>query len=76
MLLKAAAKSREFEAVYGRRREASTNCTIAWEEEVVRFMQDLAGVVAETSSQAMVSNKSITSLCELQHKARILLKQC
>lgn len=75
VLLKAAAKSQEFEAVYGRRREASATCTIGWEEELAKFMQNLAGV-ADSISQKMASNTSITSLCELQHKARILLKQC
>lgn len=75
VLLKAAAKSQEFEAVYGRRREASATCTIGWEEEVAKFMQNLAGV-ADSISQKMASNTIITSLCELQHKARILLKQC
>ncbi|KAJ9171734.1 hypothetical protein P3X46_015053 [Hevea brasiliensis] len=63
ILEKAAAKSREFEAVYGKHRNTS--------DEMVVFIQNLIDVAANLSCHSFDSNL----FNKLQHRARVLLQQ-
>uniref|UniRef100_A0A803M7J7 DNA mismatch repair protein n=1 Tax=Chenopodium quinoa TaxID=63459 RepID=A0A803M7J7_CHEQI len=71
VLFKAAAKSKEFEAVYGRHQKRSNNSVPDWNEKTIKFFQNLISISSSDDS----SNSSIATLSQLQHQARILLEQ-
>lgn len=71
VLLKAAAKSREFEAVYGRQQDRSKNVR-DWDERTIKIFQNLIGISTSDDSS---SNSSIATISKLQRQTRILLEQ-
>ncbi|XP_021770096.1 DNA mismatch repair protein MSH6-like isoform X2 [Chenopodium quinoa] len=71
VLFKAAAKSKDFEAVYGRHQERSNNNVPDWNEKTIIFFQNLIGISSSDDS----ANSRIATLSQLQHQARILLEQ-
>lgn len=76
MLQKAAAKSREFEASYGKYRNVTseTNClNQSWVDKIIGVVQKLNNAATNLSCEEAVSD---CSLMKLQHKARKLLQQC
>ncbi|GAV87389.1 MutS_V domain-containing protein/MutS_I domain-containing protein/MutS_II domain-containing protein/MutS_IV domain-containing protein/MutS_III domain-containing protein [Cephalotus follicularis] len=70
VLQKAAAKSREFEAIYGTHRKASEE---GCDDEMVAFIRNLFNIATEFSSHEC-SGSAGSSLIELQHRARTLLQ--
>ncbi|XP_057966669.1 DNA mismatch repair protein MSH6 isoform X2 [Malania oleifera] len=72
----AAAKSREFEAVYGKkgRRTVGSSSIQGQEEEMLAFMQNFVSAAAKLSCHSS-KNASIGILSDLQHQARMLLQQ-
>ncbi|KAJ7973051.1 DNA mismatch repair protein [Quillaja saponaria] len=75
VLQKAAAKSREFEATYGRYRKGSfENCRSHLVDEMGVIMQKLFNLAANLSSHESFDTLCIGSLSELQHKAGVLLQ--
>ncbi|CAK8544398.1 unnamed protein product [Lathyrus sativus] len=76
VLQKAAAKSREFEASYGKYRNVAseTNClNQSWVDNIIGVVQKLNNAATNLSCDEAVSD---SSLMKLQHKARKLLQQC
>jgi DNA mismatch repair protein MSH6 len=76
VLQKAAAKSREFEATYGKYRKAlseTNSLNQSWVDEITTIVQKLNNAATNLSWEETVSDGS---LMELQCKARKLLKQC
>ncbi|WP_204985566.1 hypothetical protein, partial [Escherichia coli] len=75
VLQKAAAKSREFEATYGKCRKVSSEANTAnWVDEIMVMIQKLNNAVTNLSSQEKTI--CIGSLIELQGEARELLQRC
>lgn len=77
LLQKAAAKSREFEATYGKHRKApgknlSFQCS---DDKVVEFIKNLNNIAAKLSCRESPESKSISCLIELQHRARMLMQK-
>ncbi|KAH7516977.1 hypothetical protein FEM48_Zijuj09G0013300 [Ziziphus jujuba var. spinosa] len=76
VLRKAAVKSREFEATYGKHRRAEKNLYIQCsDDEVVEFIKNLNKIAAKLSYHESPESKSISCLTELQHRARMLMQQ-
>ncbi|WJX79846.1 DNA mismatch repair protein msh6 [Trifolium repens] len=76
VLQKAAAKSREFEATYGKYRKAlseTNSLNQSWVDEITTIVQKLNNAATNLSWEETVSDGS---LMELQCKARKLLQQC
>ena len=76
MLQKAAAKSREFEASYGKCRKASSEAYSSnqnWVDEIIAMIQYLDCVALNLSCQDSICD---SSLSELQGEARELLQRC
>ncbi|XP_045796894.1 DNA mismatch repair protein MSH6 [Trifolium pratense] len=76
VLQKAAAKSREFEATYGKYRNAlpeTNSLNQSWVDEITAIVQKLNNAATNLSREETVSDGS---LMELQCKARKLLEQC
>ncbi|KAF8387740.1 hypothetical protein HHK36_026394 [Tetracentron sinense] len=76
VLLKAAAKSREFEAGYGKHRKVYEGelSNPNWDDEMVVFIQDMFRVAANPSYHETSESTGIRLLCELQHRASLLLR--
>ncbi|GAB4841764.1 DNA mismatch repair protein msh6 [Ancistrocladus abbreviatus] len=75
VLLKASAKSREFEAAYGRKRKLRLDELEAWKAEVLAFIQNVIKVVTDLSSLKLKQKVDIALFCELQCRARMILQQ-
>ncbi|KAM7277513.1 hypothetical protein ACFE04_019379 [Oxalis oulophora] len=78
ILKKAAAKSREFEATYGKNMKGpATNTSLipSHVQETVAVIQNLISIATNFSCHENSEITSITSLTELQHKARTFLQQ-
>jgi DNA mismatch repair protein MSH6 len=76
VLQKAAAKSREFEATYGKYRKVlseTNSLNQSWVDEITTIVQKLNNAATNLSWEETVSDGS---LMELQCKARKLLQQC
>ena len=76
MLQKAAAKSREFEATYGKCRNVSFETSSSnqdWVDEMIVVMKKLNKAATNLSSQEAICD---SSLYELQGRARELLQRC
>ncbi|XVF32881.1 hypothetical protein REPUB_Repub17cG0121200 [Reevesia pubescens] len=75
VLLTAAGKSREFEAVYGKHRKGSEdNLPMqSYPDKMVTLIRELISLTANANSLNTFEGTSISSLTELQHRARILL---
>ena len=67
--------SREFEAVYGKHERGSEDNlpTQSCPDKLVAFVQELISLTANAKSLNTSEGTSISSLTELQHKAKILL---
>jgi DNA mismatch repair protein MSH6 len=75
VLRKAAAKSREFEATYGKYRKVLSETNFlnqSWVDEITAIVQKLNNAATNLSCETV----SDGSLMELQCKARKLLQQC
>ncbi|KAK9282095.1 hypothetical protein L1049_005007 [Liquidambar formosana] len=77
ILQKAAAKSIEFEATYGKHRKRSEdNLSIhSLEDDMVVYIQKLIKVAENSSCYESSEGMGIGSLTELQHRARMLMQQ-
>lgn len=76
MLQKAAAKSREFEASYGKCRKGSSETNSlnqSWVDEIIVIIQKLNNTATNLSCQETVCDPSLR---KLQRKARKLLQRC
>lgn len=76
VLQKAAAKSREFEATYGKCRKVSseTNSTNKNRvDEIAVIIQNLNNAAANLSCQETIC---VSSLIDIQNKARELMQRC
>ncbi|TKY61722.1 DNA mismatch repair protein MSH6 [Spatholobus suberectus] len=76
VLQKAAAKSREFEATYGKCRKVSSETNSPnknWVDEITVIIQKLNNVATNLSCQETIW---VRSLSELQDKARELMQRC
>ncbi|KAF7804917.1 DNA mismatch repair protein MSH6 [Senna tora] len=75
VLQKAAAKSREFEATYGKHSKVSSenNTNESWVDEMAVINKSLTNAATNLSFR---ENLCISSLSELQNKARALLLRC
>ncbi|KAK9747622.1 hypothetical protein RND81_02G003800 [Saponaria officinalis] len=70
ILLKAAAKSGDFETVYGRHSKKRSN------DDTARLIQNLIELASDIDLQEIKSDTTVASFIQLQHKARFLLEQC
>ncbi|KAJ4727792.1 DNA mismatch repair protein [Melia azedarach] len=66
VLQNAAAKSREFEAMYGKHQK---------ESNMMVFIRYLISLTAELSCQKSSEGNGVSALAELQHRARLLMQQ-
>lgn len=66
VLQNAAAKSREFEAMYGKHQK---------ESDMMVFIRYLISLTAELSCQKSSEGNGVSALAELQHRARLLMQQ-
>ena len=76
MLQKADAKSREFEATYGKYRTVSSepySSNQSWVDEIIVLVQKLYNAANNLSCEETVSDHSIV---KLQREARELLERC
>jgi len=76
VLQKAAAKSREFEASYGKCRKGSSETNSPnkiWVDEIAAIIRKLTEVATNLSCQETLS---VSSLRELQDKARESMQRC
>lgn len=76
VLQKAAAKSREFEATYGKCRKVSSETNSSkknWVDEIAVIIQKLNKAATDPSCQ---ETNCVSSLSELQDKARELIQRC
>lgn len=73
MLQKADAKSREFEATYGKYRTEPNSSNQSWVDEIIVLVRKLNNAANNLSCEEMVSDHSIV---KLQHEARELLERC
>ncbi|KAL9239755.1 hypothetical protein vseg_014047 [Gypsophila vaccaria] len=73
ILLKAAAKSGDFETVYGRHSKKPKNDR---EKDTAKFIQNLIGLTSDIDLHEIKTDTTIASFIQLQHKARVLLEQC
>ncbi|XP_058187807.1 DNA mismatch repair protein MSH6 isoform X1 [Rhododendron vialii] len=77
VLYKAAAKSQEFEGMYGKNRKGLKDklAIQRWEVKVAGLIQDLSKVTSNMNCHKSAETIHNRSLNELQHRARLLLKQ-
>ncbi|XWS76639.1 hypothetical protein CRYUN_Cryun01aG0194500 [Craigia yunnanensis] len=77
VLLTAAGKSRDFEAIYGKQVKGSEdNLPMqSCPDKMVAFFRELISLTLNANSLNTSEGTSISSLTELQHRARILLQQ-
>ena len=75
VLQEAAAKSKDFEATYGKYRKLSpeTSSGHSWVDEMAIIIQNLADAARNLSCQEAICD---SILSELQGRARVLLEQC
>lgn len=77
ILHKAAAKSQEFEGMYGKHRKGSKDKLPiqSWDDKVTGLIQHLVKVAANLNCHGDAESIGVNSLNEMQHRARMLLKQ-
>ncbi|CAL5437422.1 unnamed protein product [Camellia sinensis] len=77
ILHKAAAKSQEFEGMYGKHRKGSKDKLPiqSWDDKVTGLIQHLVKVAANLNCHVDAESIGANSLNEMQHRARMLLKQ-
>lgn len=77
ILHKAAAKSQEFEGMYGKHRKGSKDLLPiqSWDDKVTGLIQHLVKVAANLNCHGDAESIGVNSLNEMQHRARMLLKQ-
>ncbi|BFG43493.1 hypothetical protein CerSpe_297670 [Prunus speciosa] len=75
VLQKAAAKSREFEATYGKHRKADSFFFQSPVDNMVSCIQELISAVEKWTSHESTKSIDIDSLTEVWHRARILEQQ-
>ncbi|KAL3849679.1 hypothetical protein ACJIZ3_011561 [Penstemon smallii] len=75
VLLKAAAKSQEFEGSYGKRRLGSDISTQRWEDKAYLIVQNLIKIAAKNEFCTSTNNTVVGTLANLQYKVRLLLEQ-
>lgn len=73
VLQKAAAKSQEFEDIYGKQRKGRKLSTEKLEDELVVFLQVLNNVAESLSCLESADSTSIYSLTKLKDRARTIL---
>lgn len=71
VLQKATSKSREFEETYGRKVGSKDILSTHQKEELKNLMKNLFNIVASRSFR----HSAVSTLIELQRKARVLLQQ-
>ncbi|XAR61404.1 hypothetical protein NMG60_11035096 [Bertholletia excelsa] len=72
VLHKAAAKSQEFEEMYGKHKKGSAQ---SWECQLTELIQHLTRVEAKLICHKATGDTWMSSLNDLQHRAKMLLKQ-